>query len=53
MYEGAGWSPAGGDARLLGLEVVGVASAAAVREKQAPLGMLINNLLSTTIFRMG
>ena len=40
MYEGAGGSPAGGDARLLGLEVVRVSSAAPVREQKAPLGML-------------
>ena len=42
MYEGAGGSPAGGDARLLGLEIVRVSSAAPVREQKAPLGMLSN-----------
>ena len=41
MYEGPGWSPAGGDAALLRQEVVGVAAATPVGEEQAALGRLV------------
>ena len=44
MYEGASGPPAGGDARLLRLEVVRVPSTASVGEQQAPLGMLVESL---------
>ena len=40
MYEGASRPATGGDARLLGLEVVCVSSAATVREQQAPFSVL-------------
>lgn len=46
MYEGASGSPAGGDARLLRLEVVCVPSAASVGEQQAALGMLVESVVN-------
>ena len=41
VYESSTGTPAGGNAAVLGEEVVGVASTTSVREQQAPLAALV------------